>query len=71
MIADRWSRRHLLIAAQAALLGQAWALALLVATGRARYWQIVLLSLVTGLAHALDAPARQSLVMRLVGRRTS
>lgn len=68
VIADRWSRRHLLIAAQAALLGQAWALALLVATGRARYWQIVLLSLVTGLAHALDAPARQSLVMRLVGR---
>ena len=43
-------------------------IALLVATGRARYWQIVLLSLVTGLAHALDAPARQSLVMRLVGR---
>ena len=68
VIADRWSRRGLLIASQSALLCQAWALALLVATGHARYWQIALLSLVTGLAHALDAPARQSFVMRLVGR---
>jgi predicted MFS family arabinose efflux permease len=68
VIADRWSRRGLLIASQAALACQAWALALLVVTGRARYWQIATLSLVTGLAHALDAPARQSLVMRLVGR---
>lgn len=68
VIADRWSRRSLLIAAQAALAGQALALALLVATGRARYWQILVLSLVTGLAHALDAPARQSFVMWLVGR---
>jgi predicted MFS family arabinose efflux permease len=68
VIADRWPRRRLLIAAQAALACQAWALALLVLTSRARYWQIAVLSLVTGLALALDAPARQSFVMGLVRR---
>ena len=68
VIADRWSRRRLLVAAQAALAGQAWILALLVATGRARYWQIALLALVTGLANTLDAPARQTFVVSLVGR---
>ena len=56
------------MATQAALACQAWALALLVATGRARYWQIALLALVTGLANTLDTPARQSFVMGLVGR---
>src|SRR5262249_37156720 len=56
------------MATQAALACQAGALALLVATGRARYWQIALLALVTGLANTVDLPARQSFVMRLVGR---
>jgi predicted MFS family arabinose efflux permease len=67
-LADRWPPRRLLIATQAALACQALALALLVATGHVRYWQIALLALVTGLANTLDAPARQSFVMRLVGR---
>ena len=68
VIADRWPQRRLLIATQATLACQAWGLALLVATGRARYWQIALLGLVTGLANTLDAPVRQSFVMSLVGR---
>jgi predicted MFS family arabinose efflux permease len=68
VIADRWPQRRLLMATQAALACQAGALALLVATGHARYWQVALLALVTGLANTLDAPARQSFVMRLVGR---
>jgi predicted MFS family arabinose efflux permease len=67
-LADRWPPRRLLIVTQAALAAQALALALLVATGHVRYWQIALLALVTGLANTLDAPARQSFVMRLVGR---
>ncbi len=69
VIADRRPQRRLLIATQAVLACQAWALALLVATGRTRYWQIALLGLVTGLANTLDAPVRQSFVMRLVGRK--
>jgi predicted MFS family arabinose efflux permease len=68
VIADRWPPRRLLIATQAVLACQAWALALLVATGRTRYWQIALLGLVTGLANTLDSPVRQSFVMRQVGR---
>ena len=69
VIADRRPQRRLLITTQAVLACQAWALALLVATGRTRYWQIALLGLVTGLANTLDAPVRQSFVMRLVGRK--
>jgi predicted MFS family arabinose efflux permease len=68
VLADRWPPRRLLMATQAALACQAGALALLVATGRARYWQIALLALITGLANTVDVPARQSFVMRLVGR---
>jgi predicted MFS family arabinose efflux permease len=68
VLADRWPGRRVLVATQAMLAAQAWALALLVATGRARYWHIAGLSLLTGLAHTLDAPARQAFVMRLVGR---
>src|SRR5262245_51421595 len=68
VVADRWPPRRLLLATQAALACQASALALLVATGHARYWQIALLALVTGLANTVDAPARQALVMHLVGR---
>ena len=62
------AERRLLIATQAVLACQAWALALLVLTGRTQYWQIALLGLVTGLATTLDAPVRQSFVMSLVGR---
>jgi predicted MFS family arabinose efflux permease len=68
VLADRWPPRRLLMATQTALACQAGTLALLVATGRARYWQIALLALVTGLANTLDVPARQSFVVRLVGR---
>ena len=68
VLADRWPPRRLLLATQATLACQAIALALLVATGHARYWQIAVLALVTGLANTLDAPARQSFVMGLVGR---
>src|SRR6185436_10608898 len=68
VVADRWPTRRLLIATQAALACQAWALALLVQTGRTRYWQIALLGMVTGLANTLDPPVRQSFVMSLVGR---
>src|SRR5262245_33799087 len=42
-LADRWPPRRLLLATQAALAGQAVTLALLVATGHVRYWQIALL----------------------------
>src|SRR5262245_12780170 len=68
VIADRWPRRRLLMATQAVLAGQAWALALLIATEQARYWQILLLALVTGLANTLDAPVRHSFMLSLVGR---
>ena len=68
VVADRWPTRRLLIATQAVLACQAWALALLVLTGRTQYWQIALLGMVTGLANTLDPPVRQSFVMSLVGR---
>ena len=68
VLADRGPQRRLLLVTQTTLACQAGVLALLVASGRAHYWQIALLGLVTGLANTLDTPARQSFVTSLVGR---
>jgi MFS family permease len=68
-VADRLPRRGLLVGTQLAMAGQALALAGLVATGHVAYWQVAGLALVTGLATTLDLPARQALVMALVGQR--
>jgi predicted MFS family arabinose efflux permease len=67
-IADRFPRRRLLIATQAAFACQAAALASLVATGQVRYWHVAVLAVLLGLTNVVDMPARQSFVMDMVGK---
>lgn len=67
-LADRVSKRRLLLVTQTALACQALALASLVWTGHVQYWHVASLAFVLGLANAVDAPARQSYVAELVGR---
>jgi predicted MFS family arabinose efflux permease len=67
-IADRWPKRRLLMATQAALGGQSLVLGTLVATGHVQYWHIGVLAVAAGLANTLDNPARQSYNADLVGR---
>jgi MFS family permease len=67
-IADRSEKRHLLIATQSTFMVSAIVLAVLTLTGRIAVWHILALSVVTGIAGAMDMPARQSLIPHLVDR---
>lgn len=65
-IADRYNRRRLVIATQAASMILALVLSLLTLTGAVRIWHIFVLSLLLGIVHALDMPSRQAFVVELV-----
>jgi MFS family permease len=66
VVADRVSKRNLLIVTQTAQMLQALALGLLVLTGVVRYWHIVVFACVLGLTSAFDTPARQSFIFEMV-----
>jgi MFS family permease len=68
VIADRISRRTLLIITQSSMMALAFILAGLVFTGAVQPWHIVLLAGLLGIANAFDAPARQAFVVELVDR---
>lgn len=68
VIADRVSRRTLIMAAQSAMMLLAFALAGLVVTGLVQPWHVLVLALLNGVANAFDAPARQAFVVELVDR---
>ncbi|RJX19685.1 MAG: MFS transporter [Ammonifex sp.] len=67
-LADRVSKRRLIIFTQAGMMATALALGLLVLTGLVQYWQVVVCAFVLGTLNALDAPARQSFIIDLAGR---
>jgi predicted MFS family arabinose efflux permease len=68
VLADRVTRRTLLFVTQAAQACLAIALGLLAWSGHARYWHVALVAVLWGIMAAIDHPARQSMVMELVGR---
>lgn len=68
VIADRMSRRNIIIMAQSSMMILAFILAGLVYTGTVQPWHIIMLAFLLGIANAFDAPARQSFVIELVGR---
>lgn len=68
VIADRSEKRHLLIATQSTFMIVSIALAALTLTGRITVWYILSLSVISGIAAALDMPTRQSLIAHLVDR---
>ncbi len=67
-IADRLPKRRVLVGTQAALMAQAFILALLVWSGFARYWHVALLATCYGLANTLDMPTRQSFVVEMASK---
>lgn len=67
-LADRISKRRLLVGTQGGLMFTALALAALTWTGHVAYWHLVALAVAMGVANALDMPIRQSFVIELVGR---
>jgi len=68
ILADRHRRQHIIIATQAAMMFQAFAMAVLTLTGRIQVWEIFLLASLLGVCNAFDIPARQSFLVEMVGR---
>ena len=66
-LVDRWDRHRMVVVAQTLLMIQATILAGLVITGRVEVWHLITLAIVSGLVNGADIPARQSLLVRLVG----
>jgi MFS family permease len=70
VIADRISRRTLLVITQTSMLVLAFILAGLVFANVVQPWMILILAFLLGVANAFDAPARQAFVVELVDDRT-
>jgi MFS family permease len=70
VVADRYDRRHLLMASQAVQMACALTLTTIVFLDVTRVRYILALSFMTGLAQAFGGPAFQSIIPSLVPRRT-
>lgn len=68
MLADRYSKRKLLVVTQAFMGAVALVLAGLDLTDLVQVWHVYVLALMLGLGTAVDNPARQSFVIEMVGR---
>jgi MFS family permease len=67
LLADRVSKRRLLMTTQALMALPALALFALVTTGAVEVWQVLALIFLRGSINAVDNPARQSFVVEMVG----
>jgi MFS family permease len=67
-LADRLPKRLLIVTTQLALMIPALSLAALIWSGHIMYWHVVVGACVIGTVNALDMPARQSLIVELVGK---
>lgn len=65
-LADRLSRRHLIVFTQASMMLPPLVLAWLIASGQIQVWHVVVSSIVLGVLLSIDAPARTALLNDLV-----
>ena len=68
MVADRYPKRRILMATQAAMGGLALILGVLALTGAVRIWQVYALAFALGAVTVVDNPTRQSFAVEMVGR---
>jgi MFS family permease len=69
VLADRWNRMHIMLVAQTLAMIQALILAVLMFSHAIAPWHLLPLAFFLGVANALDAPARHSLVVEVVERK--
>jgi len=69
VLVDRYDRRRVLLATNSIAAVQAVAMFSVVALGVVQPWHLVAGNLVLGIVNACDAPARQSILIQLVGGR--
>jgi predicted MFS family arabinose efflux permease len=67
-LADRLTKRNILLVTQTVQAVLALALGLLVWSGHVRYGYVAVMAVTWGVMSALDQPTRQSFIMELVGR---
>ncbi|MGH3470692.1 MAG: MFS transporter [Nocardioidaceae bacterium] len=68
LIADRCSKRQMLMITQASLAVSAAMLGILATSGHAQAWHVYILAFVFGIGTAFDSPARQAFIVEMVGR---
>lgn len=66
VVADRMSKRSLLVLTQTLQMLQAFALGGLVLTGAVRFWHVAVLATVLGVTSAFDIPTRQAFIFEMV-----
>lgn len=66
VVADRVSKRGLIVMTQTIQMLQAFALGALVFSGAVRFWHVAVLAVALGLASAFDMPARQAFIFEMV-----
>lgn len=67
-VADRHSKRKVVLWTQSAMMGLAFVFAYLVGSGRVRPWHILTLAALGGVAMAFDMPARQAFMVEMTSR---
>jgi len=67
-VADRHSRRRIVIATQIFSMVLALTLAALTLKGHVQVWQILVLAMLLGIVNAFDIPARQAFIVQMVGK---
>ncbi|MBX3063211.1 MAG: MFS transporter [Anaerolineae bacterium] len=68
VIVESFPRRQLLLITQTTMMILAFVQAVLQFAGILQVWHLIVLSFILGILTALDAPARQAIVVELVGR---
>ena len=69
IVADRFSKRTVILRAQSVLMLLAFALAALVWYGHIQVWHVIAFAALTGLVNVFDIPARQSFISEMVEKR--
>ena len=69
VIADRFSKRKIILTTQGILMLLAMMLAVLVATGIVTVWHVLALAFCIGTALSFEIPARQSFIIEMVGKK--
>lgn len=68
VVADRFSKKDLLLTSQIIFMMLSLILAILVSTGVVNVWHVIFLTFLVGTVSAFDLPARQSFLFEMVGR---
>ncbi len=68
VLADRVAKRNLILVTQSIFMVLAFILGFLVQHDLVRVWQIIAIAILNGIIFSFDAPARQSMVVELVGK---